>query len=505
LEAVTAGQIRRLLVTIPPRHGKSLIVSVMWHCWEWASRPDGRWLFASYAEALAIRDNVRSRRLIQSVWYQSNWGQVFQFCGDQNEKRKVETNRGGHRLAVGVAGSATGEGGSRLVIDDPHNIREVESDQVRKSVLDWHDQVWSTRANDPKNAGRVIIMQRCHQQDLAGHVLEQGGWEHLCIPAEYEGDKRKTSIGWSDPRTTEGELLWPAQFGENEIAESKQTLGSYAYSGQFQQRPAPVGGGILKKHWWRYWQPAGCDFGAVPVRFPDNEIHNIEPVTIPVEIDEALNLTGRLDASYFDEILQSWDLAFKDLKTSDFVAGQVWARKRANKFLLFSMHDRLDMPRTVQVIRQICQTWPACGAKLVEDRANGPAVIQTLRDEISGIVEVDPRGGKFARAAAVAPLIESGNVFVPHPRLAHWLDSFINEAASFPTGAHDDMVDAMSQGLIRLGHFSNRGVYDLYRQAAESKTQSNSHANGQQPNGDSTAAASQPTPKPMPSRPWRLR
>src|SRR5579864_4054381 len=224
LEAVSAGRIRSLLINVPPRHMKSLLVSVFWPAWEWIRWPERRWLFASYAESLAIRDNLRSRRLIQSAWYQGNWGDRFQFAGDQNEKHKVETDRGGHRIAVGTGGSATGEGGDRLVIDDPHNIGEIESTLVRKGALDWFDTVWSTRANDPKTTARVIIMQRSHSDDLSGHVLEQGGYEHLSIPAEYEGDSRKTAVGWSDPRREEGELLWPERFGPAEIAEAKRTL-----------------------------------------------------------------------------------------------------------------------------------------------------------------------------------------------------------------------------------------------------------------------------------------
>src|ERR1035441_6876383 len=141
LDAITRGQIRNLLITIPPRHTKSTIVSVMWPCWEWIDHPERRWLFASYAESLATRDNVRSRRLILSPWYQDNWGDRFQFADDQNQKQKTENDHGGHRIAVGTGGSATGEGGDRLVIDDPHNISEIESAVVRKSTLDWFDQV----------------------------------------------------------------------------------------------------------------------------------------------------------------------------------------------------------------------------------------------------------------------------------------------------------------------------------------------------------------------------
>jgi len=435
LEAITRGQIRNLLITIPPRHSKSSIVSVMWPCWEWITAPERRWLFASYAESLAIRDNVRSRRLIQSVWYQGNWGVRFQFAGDQNEKRKVETDRRGHRIAVGTGGSATGEGGDRLVIDDPHNIGDIESDITRKGVLDWFDTVWSTRANDPKTTAKVIIMQRSHADDLAGHVLEQGGWEHLSIPAEYEGDTRQTVIGWSDPRRREGELLWPERFGAEEIAQSKKTLGSYAYSGQYQQRPSPIGGGIFKRHWWRYWRPAHMDLPPVQVRTPDGELRSIAAVLLPGQ---------------FDGMLQSWDLAFKDLRTSDYVAGGVWALIGADKFLLDQRRERLDFPGTVAAIRAMTAKWPGAAAKLVEDKANGPAVIASLQHEIPGLIAVNPAGGKIARAQAVSPQCESSNVYLPHPAVAPWVDEFIEEAATFPNGRHDDQVDEMTQALIRM-------------------------------------------------------
>lgn len=435
LEGVTRGHIRNLLITIPPRHGKSTIVSVGWPCWEWIDHPERRWLFASYAESLAIRDNVRSRRLIQSVWYQTNWGDRFQFAGDQNEKRKVETDRGGHRIAVGTGGSATGEGGDRLIIDDPNNIADVESVQIRKGTLDWFDQVWSTRANDPKTTAKVIIMQRSHCDDLAGHVLEQGGWEHLSIPAEYEGDTRKTVIGWQDPRTEVGELLWPARFGVQEITALKRTMGSYAVASQLQQRPSPAGGGIFKRWWWKYYQPRGANLPPVSVRLADGAQGLVAAVEAPQRVDEQI---------------QSWDMAFKGLDTSDFVCGQVWARCGSRFLLGDQVHARLDLPGTVKAVRELTNKWPGTIAKLVEDKANGPAVLQMLACEIPGLLPVNPSGGKVARAQAVSPLIEAGNVFLPHPALALWVPDFIEECAAFPAAKHDDQVDAMTQALLRF-------------------------------------------------------
>src|SRR5277367_2089033 len=206
LEAVTYGQIRNLLINVPPRHMKSLLVSVFWPAWEWLRWPERRWLYSSYAATLSIRDSVNCRRLIESPWYQSRWADRFALTSDQNTKGRFDNDRSGYRLSTSVGGAATGEGGDRIVCDDPNNVSEVESDTVRKTTNDWFDVVMSTRVNDPKTASKVVVMQRCHQQDLSGHLLAQGGWDHLCLPAEYEGSRVTTSIGFADPRRDHGEL-----------------------------------------------------------------------------------------------------------------------------------------------------------------------------------------------------------------------------------------------------------------------------------------------------------
>src|SRR5271155_3700297 len=275
LEAVTRGQLRNLLINVPPRHMKSLLVSVFWPAWEWIKHPERRWLYSSYAASLSIRDSVKCRRLIESPWYRSRWGHVFSLTGDQNAKMRFDNNRSGYRLSTSVGGSVTGEGGDRIVCDDPHKVDEVHSDTVRKAALDWWDVAMSTRVNDPKTSAKVVVMQRCHQQDLSGHLLEQGGWDHLCLPAEYEGPVRLTSIGFVDPRTERGELLWKERFGPREIADLKRSLGSYAAAGQLQQRPSPAEGGLLKRHWFRFWQPPGANFPPIIVRFPDGTERSI--------------------------------------------------------------------------------------------------------------------------------------------------------------------------------------------------------------------------------------
>ena len=433
LEAVSRGHIRNLLINVPPRHMKSLLVSVFWPCWEWINWPERRWLYSSYGAQLSIRDSVKCRRLIESPWYQQRWGDRYALTSDQNTKGRFDNDRSGYRLSTSVGGAATGEGGDRIVCDDPNNVNEVESDSVRKATNDWFDIVMSTRVNDPRTSAKVVVMQRCHQQDLAGHLLEQGGWEHLSLPAEYEGACPATSIGFVDPRREHGELLWAERFGNPEIESLKRSLGSYAAAGQLQQRPSPAEGGMLKRHWWKFWQAPGASLPPIVVRMPDGT----QQLIVAHEIGTV------------EEQIQSWDCAFKDLETSDFVVGQVWGRTGAAFLLLDQVRSRMDLPATVKAVREVSHRWRGTTAKLIEDKANGSAVIQMLGRELPGILAVTPEGGKVARAAAVSPLIEAGNVYLPHPQYMPWVTAFIEECAAFPNGAHDDQVDAMTQALLR--------------------------------------------------------
>jgi hypothetical protein len=187
LEAITHGHLRNVLINVPPRSMKSLTVNVFWPAWEWIQFPERHWLFASHAFPLSLRDSVKCRRLIQSDWYQANWSHIVQLTGDQNQKNRFENTRTGCRLASSVGGSLTGENAHRVIADDPHNVKDRESERMRERVLQWWDEVMSTRLNDLKTGAKVIIMQRVHENDLSGHVLELGNYEHLCIPAEYEG------------------------------------------------------------------------------------------------------------------------------------------------------------------------------------------------------------------------------------------------------------------------------------------------------------------------------
>jgi predicted phage terminase large subunit-like protein len=438
LEAVSRRQIRRLIINEPPRHMKSIEACVCWPAWDWLDHPERRFLSASYALVLSRRDAVRTRRLIQSPWYQHRWGDRFAMAEDQNEKTRYENDKGGYRIATSTGGSATGDGGDILILDDPHKAQDAQSDTIRENDLDWWRETWSTRLNDPRTSCEVIIMQRLHERDVTGYVLaEVGGYEHLMLPARFEPERRcSTSIGWSDPRKEDGELLWTERYNSAELAVTEKKLGSYGTAGQMQQSPSPAGGGLFKSWWLRFWYPA--DVSAIPaperVRKPDGTWHECHQVALPD------GLTGHT---------QSWDCSFKDKASSDNVAGQVWAERGAESFLLDSMGDKMDIVATMQAIKLLTERWPQAAAKLVEDKANGTAVIQMLKLEVPGLIAIEPQGGKIVRANAVAPFVEAGNVYLPHPALFPWVRALMTELTTFPNAANDDQVDSLTQYLNR--------------------------------------------------------
>jgi predicted phage terminase large subunit-like protein len=441
LQAVSEGKIRKLLITVPPGHAKSLLVSVMWPAWQWLRKPQWRALFTSYSSDLANRDSMRCRAIIESPWYRETFRPEWSLSTEQNVKSWFDNTERGFRMSISVGGAGTGFRGDAVIVDDPLNAKDQHSQAALNAITFWWDQVMSSRLDDMSKGAYVMIMQRLSERDLAAHVLAKGGFDHLNLPSQFETNRRAvTSIGWKDPRKDEGELLFPALFPKEVIEEAKITLGSQGFAAQHQQRPAPAEGGILKRFWWRYWKPRdwkkqGLNLPPVTVRTQDGNLAEIEAVELP---------------ETFETMLQSWDCTFKEKKTSDFVTGVVMAKQGANRFLLDLKRDRMDLPKTMDAITKMTEKWPKATAKLVEDAANGPAVIQMLGSKISGLIPVNPEGGKMSRAAAVSPEVEAGNWFLPHPSLAPWVADFIEECAAFPNGKNDDQVDAWSQGGNRL-------------------------------------------------------
>lgn len=436
LEAAATGSLRRLLINIPPRYLKSITVSVAWPAWLFGRDPSAQVMAASYAADLALQHSVDCRLVVTSDWYRHRYPRVL-LTKDQNEKSRFQTTARGHRIATSVGGSATGSGGNFLIVDDPLNPKQAASDAQREHANTWFDQTFSTRLNDKRTGVIVVVMQRLHERDLTGHLLEQGGWEHLCIPAVAEGPTVHAfgRFAQSPVVRDDGDLLHPDREGPDEIADAQRRLGSYGFAGQYQQRPAPAEGGIIKRWWWRFWQPKGANLPPVRVKKADGTWHESHPMDLPED------LSGHL---------QSWDMAFKDTKDSAYVVGQVWAKKGADRFFLDQDREKRDFPRTLEAVEAVSRKWPQTKLKLVEDKANGPAVIATLKHKISGLVAESVHGDKEGRLIAASPAVEAGNVYLPHPNVAPWVWAFLDEIAAAPNGKYMDQADAFSQAMARL-------------------------------------------------------
>jgi predicted phage terminase large subunit-like protein len=449
LEAVSAGEIRRLLINIPPRHSKSTIVSVMFPAWEWVARPEEKFLCASYSGTLSTRDNLKTRRLIQSPWYTERWGHMFSLAGDQNAKQRFENDKTGYRIATSVGGTATGEGGSRLLLDDPHGAQSAQSEAMRETDLEWFSMVWSTRLNNPKTDAMITVMQRLHERDISGHILEEvGGWEHICIPAEYDGKRRTTVLGNYDPRTVKGELICPERFGVAEITALKQSLGVYGASGQLQQDPTPSEGGILKTACFQMWPH-------------DKPLPQLE------------------------FILQSYDTAFSEEEQNDPSACTVWGvfslKGVRQAMLLDAWDEHLSYP---DLRRKVLDEWlseyggsagqkhtgPPTKARrpdrvLVEKKASGQSLIQDLRRGNVPVVAYVPGGDKVSRAHQAAPVLELEILWIPESKknpgqFVSWALPLIKQMSKFPVAEHDDLVDSFTQSMIFL---KNEGLLALPR------------------------------------------
>jgi phage terminase large subunit-like protein len=438
LQAVTRLEIHNLIINIPPRHMKSLLVSVFWPAWSWTQAPALRWLTGSYAAPLAVRDALKSRRILQSAWYQQRYGHVFKLCGDQNMKNRYENDRSGYRLAFSFNGAVTGEGADILVVDDPLKVQDAGSDNMRARVNEIYDGTLSTRANDARSTRRVIIMQRLHEDDLTGHLLEKMGapgaahYELVCLPTQYEGQRYFSTIGRPDPRTTPGELLWPARFGEKENAAAQADLGERGYAGQHAQRPAPAGGAIYQAEWWRGKNRYTCDSSGVVARW------------------------------------LSWDTAFKDSQQNDASALTVWELLADFRLTLRSAWwGRLQFPQLAQAIEAQALRWMADGKLrgiIIEDKASGISALQTLEQSAQApiaalLVAFQPgQASKEGRARQASLWCERGRVLLPNPGDdVPWLLDFEDLLYKFPAARLKDPVDSMSQAILYLENLLAEG------------------------------------------------
>ncbi len=424
LEAVTHGHIRRLIINVPPRHMKSLAVSVFWPAWEWLSDPGVRWLTSSYAQNLSIRDSVKCRRLVQSPWYQKlirTLHPSWSLAGDMNNKTRWESNLSGVRLASSVEGALTGEGGDKIVVDDPHNIIEGESATQRQAVLEWWDYSMSTRLNDPRTGAYVVIMQRVHEDDLTGHLLSTSvrqRWNHLCLPARYEGKKDiSTVLNEQDPRTVLGEPLWPEQYGDEQLRDLEESLGSYGSAGQLQQRPAPREGGMFKVR-----------------RLIENRIDHVSPDQVMRSV-RYWDKAGTAGAGCYSAGVLVHELKDRTYLIADVVAGQWGALEREQRIQSTALLDG-------RKVRVWVEQEPGSGGK-----ESAESTIRNLRGFVAKADRVT--GSKESRAEPLAAQVEAGNVFVLD---REWTKDLIDEMEMFPNGKFKDRVDACVGAFNQLFH-----------------------------------------------------
>lgn len=486
LQAVADGDIRRLIINIPPRCSKSSLTSVAFPAWVWAqpwntptSGPGTQFLHASYAQSLSLRDSVKCRRLIESPWYQALWGERFKLTGDQNTKTRFDNDKNGSRLATSVGSALTGEGGSIIVVDDPNAAQEAFSEATIASTIEWWDSALSTRLNNPKTGAFIVIQQRLSEEDLTGHIMskDEGEWTHLCLPMRYEWRRHSySSYGdteWHDPRglDDEGEplvivdesgerlpvsidaeleldrrenaLLWPERFGEEEVTVLEKQLGPWSAAGQLQQRPEPKGGGIIKREWWQTW---------------DNPIYpNMD--TIIATLDTAYTSKTQNDPS----AMTVWGVFSQDVGSvapPSMAAGRYGNRvdiyrqqteTNPRAMMMYAWQGRYELHDLVLKVAQTCKQFKV-DVVLIENKAAGYSVAQEMKRlfgyEKFGIQMYDPKSqDKLARLYSVQHLFAEGLVYAP---VRQWSEAVITQCGQFPKGKHDDLVDTVSMAMRHL-------------------------------------------------------
>lgn len=461
LEACVDGDIRNLIINVPPRFSKSTICATMLPAWTWAqqpyspiSGPGAQFLYASYSLGLAQQDSVKCRRLIESEWYQRLWGERYSL--NTNTMNKFDNSQNGVREIASIGASTTGKGGDYLVLDDPNNALEANSDAILKTTTEWFDMAWSTRLNNPKTGVRVVIQQRLSEGDITGHILskDKGDYVHLLLPMRHEPDRSfSTLIGWSDPRTEAGELLWPERFGEKETATLESNLGPFGTAGQLQQRPDPKGGGILKREWWQDWTSAVYPqmtyvVASLDTAFGTKQENDYSALTVwglwdnpGTFIDADGNERRRANAMATPT---------SRVAASERLAGQrSEAADVANVMLMSGWAERLELFELVTKVAATCKKMKV-DMLLIENKASGISVFQELRrmyrNEDFGVRLLDPKGvDKVSRVYSVQHLFSEGMIYAPTSKV--WADQVITQCSQFPKAKHDDIVDTVSQAL----------------------------------------------------------
>jgi predicted phage terminase large subunit-like protein len=429
LERVYNGDCKRLIINIPPRYSKTELAVIDFIGWAIGKAPDAEFIHTSYSARLAANNAFRVREMLRQDWYQALFPETKLQPGSE-AKDDWRTTAGGIVYSAGSGGSITGYGagkkrpgfGGAIVIDDPHKADEATSDTMRANVIEWFKNTLESRRNSPETP-IILIMQRLHEEDLAGWLLKGGNgeeWEHLCIPALNDPP---VPLWPADAP----EALWPETHSLADLRRMEQSK-PYEFAGQYMQRPAPIGGGIFKTDWWKWYRP------------------------------EALPPVRRL--------IQSWDTAFKTKAENDYSVCTSWAECEGGYYLVDLWKERVEFPDLKRMVVSMAAKHNP-HAVLVEDKASGQSLIQELRrDTILSIVPIKVDTDKVARAFAVTPLVEAGRVFLPEGM--GWTADYISSLGTFPNAAHDDDVDSTTQALAYLSRGGgSTGFLDFIRSEHE--------------------------------------
>lgn len=440
LEACRQGRIRRLIINIPPRYLKSISASVAFPAFLLGHDPSAQIICASYSQDLADKHARDCRAIMTSPWYQALFG--LRVSALRQAVAEFMTTEQGFRLATSVGGVLTGRGADFIIIDDPLKPDEALSDAQRKAANIWFDHTVYTRLNDKERGCIIVIMQRLHEDDLVGHILGQEPWEVLRFSAIAEEDEEhiiETPYGTRSFSRKAGEALHPERESLTRLAAMRKVLGEWAFAGQYQQAPAPLGGGLVKQDWFKMYQP--------------NEL--------PYP---------------FDKVIQSWDTANKATELSDYSACTTWGVKGKNIYLLGVLRKRLNYPDLKRAVCEQAALWRP-NVILIEDKASGTQLIQELIQEgVYAVTRYVPEGDKTMRLHAQTAMIENGFVFIPHQ--ASWLAEYLHELTVFPNGKHDDQADSTAQALDWIkGAGQEPGLLRYYRHLYE-KEQRNENTDG---------------------------
>lgn len=431
LEAVHRGEIKRLLINVPPGAMKSLLCGVFFPAWEWGAmnRPDLRYVGIAHEQTLGVRDNLKCRRLIESQWYRNTFPHV-QLVKDQNEKLNFENMARGFRQ-VATPSNVTGKRADRVVCDDLLSAENANSEAHREGVNRWYRESLPTRLNKPSESAIINIMQRLHERDCSGLILaEEMGYETVIIPMRYEPDRKfYTSLGPVDWRSDEGELMFPERFPEDTVAELEKTMGAYGAASQLQQRPAPREGGLFKESWFN-----------VITALPD-----------------------------LQRIVRAWDFAAtKKAGTNnpDWTAGVKVAKTNDGKFIVMNTKRLRGSPMEVEqtLINTAALDGSGVTIRLPQDPGQaGKAQAEGFIRKLAGYaVKSDrPTGDKATRAAPAASQAEIGNVYIYKSGddvQDAWIRPFLDELCLFPAAAHDDQVDAFADAINELALGSSYNI-----------------------------------------------